>query len=66
MGEAVFDVVESGIDEDTGVVPSARLDTDGLMNESMLREVLVRDGDGCRSSGPRNVDGRQPERTVFA
>lgn len=59
-------MVECGIDEDTGVVPSAGLDTDGLMNESMLREILVRDGNGCRSSGPRNVDGRQPERTVFA
>lgn len=46
LREAVFDVVERGVDKDTGVVPSTRLDADSLMDERVLREALVRDGDG--------------------
>jgi hypothetical protein len=46
LGETVFDVIESGVNENTGIIPGAGLDADGLMNETMLREVLVGDGDG--------------------
>lgn len=46
LGQAVLDVVESRIDEHARVIPSSRLDTDGLMNHTVLAEVLVCDGDG--------------------
>lgn len=46
LREAVLDVVERRVDEHAGVIPSTGLDTDGLMNECVLREVLVRDRDG--------------------
>ena len=51
--QAVLDVVQGRVDEDTRVVPCARLDADGLMNQAVLREVLVRNGDRYR---PRSVD----------
>lgn len=34
-------MIQSGIYEDTGVIPSARLDTNGLMNETVLGESLI-------------------------
>ena len=46
LGKAVFDVIEGGVDEDAGIVPSTRLDANRLVDEGMLREVLVRDRDG--------------------
>lgn len=44
--KSVFDVVESGVDEDTAVVPSSRLDPDRLVDGTGLSESLVGDGDG--------------------
>lgn len=38
-------MVERGVNEYTRVVPSTGFDTDCLMNQSMLREVLVGDSD---------------------
>lgn len=42
--KTIFDVVERGIDEDSGVVPCTRLDSDRFMNEAVLRKVPVRNG----------------------
>lgn len=44
--ESVLDVVERGVDEDAAVVPSGRLDADGLVDQSAVAESLVRNGDG--------------------
>ena len=41
-------MVESRVDEHAGVVPRARLDANGLVDKSVLSEVLVRDRDGYR------------------
>ena len=44
--KTVLHVIESQIHENTSiVVPSARLDADGFMDEGVLREVLICDGD---------------------
>ena len=48
LGKAVSDVIEGGVDEDAGIVPSTRLDANRLVDEGMLREVLVRDRNGFR------------------
>lgn len=45
MREAVLDVVERRVDEHTSVIPSTGLDADSFVDEGMLREVLVRNGD---------------------
>lgn len=37
-------MVESRVDENSRIVPSARLDTDSLVDQRVLREVLVGDG----------------------
>jgi len=44
-------VVEGGVDEDTAIVPSGRLDPDRLVDRASLSESLVGDGDGCRARG---------------
>jgi hypothetical protein len=41
LRQAVLDVIKGRVDEDTRVVPGARFDTDGLVNETGLREVSV-------------------------
>ena len=46
LGKAVFDVIEGGVDEDAGIVPSTRLDSNGFMDQARLREVPVGDRDG--------------------
>lgn len=46
LSEAVLDVVQGGVDEHAGVVPCAGLDANGFVDECVLGEVLVRDGDG--------------------
>jgi hypothetical protein len=56
LGETVFDVIESGVNENTGIIPSAGLDAYGLMNETMLGEVLVGDGDGYGEVLVNSVD----------
>ena len=48
LRKAVLDVIEGGVDEDAGIVPSTRLDANRLVDEGMLREVLVRDRNGFR------------------
>ena len=53
LGQTVLDVVQCRIDEYSGVIPCTRFDTYGLMNEGVLTEVLVRNGDRYR---PRSVD----------
>ena len=50
LSKAVFDVIEGGVNEDTGIIPSTRLDANRLVDEGMLREVLVRDRNGPRGS----------------
>ena len=45
LRKAVLDVVEGRINKDTRVIPSARLDADGFVDEGVLREVLICDGD---------------------
>lgn len=47
--QCIFDVVKSGIDEDTAVIPSSRFDPDGLVDENALTESFVGDGDGWSS-----------------
>lgn len=46
MGETILDVIQSRVNEDARIVPSAGFDTDRLVNKRMLREILVSDGDG--------------------
>lgn len=46
LRKAVFDVIEGRVDEYTSFVPSTRLDANGLMNQAVLREVLVGDCNG--------------------
>lgn len=41
-------MVESRIDEDACIIPCARLDANRLVNKSVLREVFVGNGDGCK------------------
>ncbi len=36
IGQSVFDVVQSGVNEDTAVVPSCGFDSDSLVNQSAL------------------------------
>jgi hypothetical protein len=45
LWETVLDVVEGRVDEYTCIVPGARLDADRLVDETMLREILVGDRD---------------------
>ena len=45
LRETILDVVEGRVDENAGVIPGARLDADGLVDECMLAEGLVGDGD---------------------
>jgi hypothetical protein len=40
-------MVQSGVNENSGIIPCTGLDTDGLVDERMLREVTVRDSDSC-------------------
>jgi hypothetical protein len=49
LRKCVFDVVQGGVDQDTAVIPSSRLDPDGLVNQCTLDKRLVGDGD-CYSS----------------
>jgi hypothetical protein len=48
LRKAVFYVVESGVDEDSSVVPRTRLDADSLMYQTVLREIPIRDSNGYR------------------
>jgi hypothetical protein len=45
LREAVFYMIQRRVDEDASIVPRARLDTNCLMDETMLREIPVGDGD---------------------
>lgn len=40
-------MVERRVDEYSRIIPGSRLDTNGFVNEAVLREVLVRNGDSC-------------------
>ena len=44
---AVLDVVRSGIDNHTRIVPSTRFDADGLVNQTVRREILVGNSYSC-------------------
>ena len=44
--QAVFDVVEGRVDEHAAIIPSARLDADGLVDHDILAKGLVGDSDG--------------------
>ena len=46
-------MIQRTINEDTGIVPGARLDTNVSVNEAMLRERPVRDSDGY---GPKQTE----------
>lgn len=52
VGKTVLDVVECRIDEHARIVPSARLDSDSLMDKRVRREIFVRDRDGYLSNCP--------------
>lgn len=45
-------MIQRRINEDTGIVPGARLDTNSLVNEAVLRERPVRNSDGY---GPKQM-----------
>jgi hypothetical protein len=44
LWETILYVVQRRVDEDTSIIPRARLNTNSLMNKAMLREIPVRDG----------------------
>jgi hypothetical protein len=46
LSQAVFNVVQCGVDEDPSIIPSTRFNSNGFVNKAMLREVLVSDGNG--------------------
>ena len=46
VGDGVFDVIRRGVDEDTGVVPRARLDSSVLVDEAKQFQLLVANVDG--------------------
>jgi hypothetical protein len=37
-------MIQHRVNEDTSIIPRARLNMNSLLNKAMLREVLVRDG----------------------
>ena len=59
-------MVESRVDEHAGVVPRARLDANGLVDKSVLSEVLVRDRDGYRGDKLRVIYANFTGLTVLA
>jgi len=66
LREAVFDVVQGGIDKHTRIVPSTRFDADGLMDQTVSREVLVGNGYGYVKDKLSFPVENYPELTVFA
>ena len=70
LSKAVFDMVEGRVHKNSRVIPCARFDTDSFVDEGVLGEVLVRDGDRvlaeqsylCTVRAPDNIlDGRRVE-----
>lgn len=49
MRKTVLDVIEGGVDEHARVIPCTRLDADSFVDERVMREILVRDGDRCKT-----------------
>lgn len=45
LRETVFNMIQRRVNENARVVPSTRLDTNSLVNQGVLGEVLAGDGD---------------------
>ena len=58
-------MVESRIEEHSGIIPSTRLNSDCLMDETMLREIPIRNGDGCRYNYQYSAVEGMTKRTMF-
>lgn len=50
LNQGIFDVVQGGVDQNTSVVPSSRLDPDSLVNKRSLAQALVGNSDGYRQT----------------
>jgi len=46
LRKSVFDVIQGGVDQNTTIIPSSRLDPDRLVDQSTLDKRLVGDGNG--------------------
>lgn len=49
LRQGIFDVIQGGVDEYAGIVPSSRLDANSLVNKCALGEHFVCNHDGCGS-----------------
>jgi hypothetical protein len=48
LRQRIFDMVESGVHENAHIIPSTRLDSDGLVNEAALGKGFAGQGDRYR------------------
>jgi len=47
LSQTILDMIQSGVDKDPGIVPSARLYADGFMDQAVLRKGLACNCNGC-------------------
>jgi hypothetical protein len=46
LRKSIFNVIQGTVDKNAGVIPSTALDSNGFVNEALLLQILVGDGDG--------------------
>lgn len=68
LRQSIFDVVQSTVDKHARIIPGAALDADGLVNLTLLLQVLVSNGDSYVTCyvKPANVKKMQSIHTMLA